>query len=67
MPPLPDQLLDQQPLIEELATHARTSEYNQLGVALQLDNVNLAKCHDHTSMYQLWLQENLKMQQGGFY
>ena len=51
-----DQLLDQQPPIRELATHARTSEYNQLGVTLQLDSVNLAKCHDHTSMYQLWIE-----------
>ena len=54
---LPDQLLNQQPPIIELTTHARTSEYNQLGVILQLDSVNLAKCHDYTSMYQLWLEE----------
>ena len=52
-----DQLLDQQPPILELTRHARTSEYNQLGVTLQLDRVNLAKCHDYTSMYQLWLEE----------
>ena len=52
-----DQLLDQQPPILELTTHARTSKYNQLGVTLQLDSVNLAKCHDYTSMYQLWIEE----------
>ena len=52
-----DQLLDQQPTILELATHARTSENNQLGVILQLDHINLANCHDYTSMYQLWLEE----------
>ena len=52
-----DQLLDQQPPILELAIHARTFEYNQLGVTLQLDSVNLAKCHDYISMYQLWIEE----------
>ena len=49
--------MDQQPPILELGTHARTSEYNQLGVILQLDRVNLAKCHDYTSVYQLWIEE----------
>ena len=48
-----DELLDQQPTILELTTHARTSEYNQLAITLQLDHVNLTKCHDYTSLYQL--------------
>ena len=52
-----DQLLDQQPTILELVTHVRTAEYNQLGVILRLDSVNLAKCHDYTSMYLLWIEE----------
>ena len=54
---LPDELLDQQPTILELTTHARTAECNQLGVTLQLDRVNLAKCYDCTSVYQLWIME----------
>ena len=54
---LPDDLLDQQPKIEEVTRHARTSEHNQLGVTLQLDSVKLAGCHDYTSMYQLWIME----------
>ena len=54
---LPDHLLDQQPTIQEITAHARTAEYNQLGVTLQMDSVNLAKCHDCTSMYQLWIME----------
>ena len=49
--------MDQKPTIQELTTHARTAEYNELGVTLLLDNVNLAKCHDYTSMYQLWIME----------
>ena len=54
---LPDHLLDQQPSILEIITHARTAEWNQLGVKLGLDDVDLAGCHDCTRMYQLWIQE----------
>ena len=54
---IPDQLLDQQPPILEITTHARTAEWNQLGVQLGLDGVDLAGCHDCTRMYQLWIQE----------
>ena len=54
---LPDQLLDQQPPILEITTHARTAEWNLLGVQLGLDDVDLARCHDCTRMYQLWIQE----------
>ena len=57
---LPDQLLDQQPSIQELITHARTAKWNQLGVQLQLDSVGLAECHDYTSMYQLWIMQKAK-------
>ena len=52
-----DQLLDEQPPILEVTTHARTTHWNQLGVELGLDNVHLAGCHDCTSMYQLWIME----------
>ena len=52
-----DQLLDQQPPIQEITTHARTEKWNELGIQLQLDSVNLAECHTLTSMYQLWIQE----------
>ena len=54
---LPDQLLDQQPPILEITTHARTAEWNQLGVQLGLDGVRLNGCCDSTSMYQLWIME----------
>ena len=53
-----NQLLDQQPTILEITTHARTEKWKELGTQLQLDGVNLAECHDLTSMYQLWIQEN---------
>ena len=52
-----DQLLDQQPPIQEITTHARTEKWNELGIQLQLDSVNLAGCHSLASMYQLWIQE----------
>ena len=47
----------QQPPILEIARHARTSKWNQLGVRLELDADGLAECHDCISMYQLWIQE----------
>ena len=49
--------MDQQPRIFEITKHAKTSEWNQLGVALELNAEDLAGCHDCTRMYQLWLQE----------
>ena len=52
-----NQLLDQQPTILEITTHARTEKWKELGTQLQLDGVSLAECHDLTSMYQLWIQE----------
>ena len=54
---LPDELLDQQPPIKEISTHATTAEWNLLGVQLELSDVNLAGCNDCTMMYQLWIQE----------
>ena len=57
---LPEQLLDQQPSILKLTTYARTTEWNQLGVQLQLDSVDLAGCHDCTSMYQLWIMQKAR-------
>ena len=52
--------MDQQPSILELTTYARTAEWNQLGVQLQLDSVDLAGCHDCTSMYQLWIMQKAR-------
>ena len=52
--------MDQTPSIQELTTHARTAEWNQLGVKLQLDSVDLAGCHDCTSMYQLWIMQKAR-------
>ena len=54
---IPDQLLDQQPPIKEITKHARTAEWNRLGVQLDLSDVDLAGCHDCTKMYQLWIME----------
>ena len=54
---IPDCLLDQQPPILEITTHARTAEWNRLGVQLELNDVALAGCHDYTEMYQLWIME----------
>ena len=54
-------LLDQQPDIKELTTHARTAQWHLLGVQLELDSVDLDGCTDLTSMYQLWIQEKAEM------
>ena len=54
---IPDWYLDQQPPILEINTHARTTEWNRLGVQLELDDVDLARCSDCTKMYQLWIME----------
>ena len=50
-------LLDQQPDLKELTTHARTAKWNLLGVQLELDSIDLDGCADLTSMYRLWIQE----------
>ena len=52
-----NQYLDQQPTIKELVLYARTAKWNDLGVILELDSVNLAECNSYTKMYQLWIQE----------
>ena len=52
-----DQLLDRQPPILEITTHARTARWNRLGVQLKLNDVDLAECGDCTKMYQLWIRE----------
>ena len=54
-------LLDQQPDLKELITHARTAQWNLLGVQLELDSVELAECTDLTRMYQLWIEEKANM------
>ena len=53
--------MDQQPGLKELTTHARTAKWNQLGVQLELDSVDLDGCTDMTSMYRLWIQEKANM------
>ena len=53
--------MDQQPGLKELITHARTAQWNLLGVQLELDSVSLAGCTDFTSTYQLWIQEKAEM------
>ena len=52
-----DDLLDQQPTIQEIIAYAETAKWNKLGVTLELNSVGLAECHDCTSMYQLWIEE----------
>ena len=54
-------LLDQQPDLNELTTHARTAQWRLLGVKLKLDSVDLDGCTDLTSMYQLWIQQKAEM------
>ena len=54
---IPDSVLDQQPPILEITTQAKTAEWNQLGVQLELNDVTLAGSHDYTKMYQLWIME----------
>ena len=56
-----EMLLDQQPRLKELTTHAKTAKWYQLGVELELDSVDLAGCTDLTSMYQLWIEEKAEM------
>ena len=54
-------LLDQQPDLKELTTHARTAQWYRLGVQLELDSVDLDGCADMTRMYQLWIQQKAEM------
>ena len=54
-------LLDQQPDLKELTTHARTAQWYQLGVELELDSVGLDGCTNLARMYQLWIQQKAEM------
>ena len=54
-------LLDQQPGLKELTTHARTAHWYQLGVELELDSIDIDGCTDMTSMYRLWIQQKANM------
>ena len=56
-----DILLDQQPYIKELITHAKTAQWYHLGVELELDSEDLDRCTDMTSMYILWIQWKAEM------
>ena len=42
--PLLEMLLDQQPDLKEITNFARTAKWYQLGVQLELDDVDLAGC-----------------------
>ena len=53
---LSDEILDDNPTIDELTTHARTADWNELGIKLGLDSVNLGGCRGYAEMYQSWLQ-----------
>ena len=55
--PLLENLLDQQPGLKEITSFARTAEWYQLGVQLELDDVDLAGCTKIAHMYQLWIQQ----------
>ena len=55
--PLPDSILDVQPELLEVTTHARTAQWFLLGTNLKLDGTSLDGCNDLTRMYQLWIQE----------
>ena len=54
---LSDEILDDKPTPDELTTHARTADWNELGIKLGLDSVNLGGCRGYAKMYQSWLQE----------
>ena len=54
-------LLDQQPNLLELTTHARTAQWYLLGVKLELDSVDLNGCTDLARMYELWIQQKAEM------
>ena len=53
-------LLNQQPDLKEIITFARTAKRFQLGVQLELDNVDLGGCTDLTRIYELWIIEKAK-------
>ena len=50
-------LLDQQPKLNEITEFARTAKWYQLGVQLELDDVDLDECNDIARMYRLWIQQ----------
>ena len=49
--------LDRQTDLKELTKHARTAEWYQLGVELELDSEALRECTKLIRMYELWIQE----------
>ena len=60
-----DQLLDKKPPLSEVCEYARTSRWYQLGVQLQVDEVELKEIKDEpgsdkrTRMFQLWLRTQI--------
>ena len=54
---LPDSILNVQPKLIEVTTHAKTAKWFLLGTQLELDGTALDGCTDMTRMYQLWIQE----------
>lgn len=62
-----DHFLDQQPRIFEITKHAKTSEWNQLGVALQLNAEDLLDAMTALGCISYGFKKRLKKQQGGGY
>ena len=54
---LPDSILDVQPKLLEVTTHAKTAKWFQLGTQLELDETDLAECTNLERTYQLWIEE----------
>ena len=54
---IPDNIMDGTPDIDELITHAKTAEWNGLGIKLGLNAVSLGGCNGYIKLYQLWLDE----------
>ena len=44
-------LLDQQPKLKEITEFARTAKWYQLGVQLELDDVDVGECIDLARVY----------------
>ena len=58
---LPGSILDVQPTLLEVTTHAKTAEWFLLGTQLELDDTDLAACTNLSRMYQLWIQEKAEI------
>ena len=57
---IPHHIMDGNPDIHELTNHAKTANWNDLGIELKIDKVILAGCHTCAEMYQKWLATKTK-------